>query len=347
MGCGRDNVSTVGGMRGHHKTVAALGLALAIVLADITGCSREEGRKPSASLEKITFAVATQPISAPVYVAHAKGFFEHEGLDVSLQSFWTGKDALASVLKGTAQFGTVAETPIMFAGLKGDKFLVVATIADSNNYQKIVARKDRGMAGPQDMIGKRVGVSTGTTAEYFLDALLTYYRIPKDRIHIVPMKPEDLSDALAKGDIDAAVAWPPHLAKQQQMLGANAATIENEHIYTIYWNLVTGQEFAKAHPETVKKLLRALVRAERYMADNPGVVRALVVEKTGAVAFSLEDYHFDLQLTQSLLTALESQARWAIRKKLVANTEVPNFLPLIYTGGMEAVAPGSVTLIHE
>jgi len=315
----------------------------ASVLAGIIGCRKEE-QKP---LEKITLAVAIQPISAPVYVAYEKGFLKEEGLDVALQSHWAGKEALASVLKGTAQFGTVAETPLMFSGLKGEKFYIVATIADSNRYQKIVARKDRGIAEAKDLTGKKVGVCVGTTAEYYLDAILTYYGIKHNLIHAVPMKIEDLTAALVKGDIDAAVAWPPHLEKQQRLLGSNALTIENEKIYSIYWNIVTAQDYAKTHPETVKKLLRALARAERFIKGNGDAVHAIVTKRIDDKAFSLADYNFDLYQSHNLLLSMEDQARWAIRNRLAVSGAVPNFLPLFYFDGIKAVAPESVSLILE
>lgn len=316
---------------------------IASVLAGIIGC-RKEGQKP---LERLTLAVAIQPISAPVYVAYEKGFFKEEGLDVALQSHWTGKEAFASVLKGTAQFGTVAETPLMFSGLKGEKFYIVATIADSNRYQKIVARKDRGIAGPKDLAGKKIGVCKGTTAEYHLDAFLTYYGINHNLIHAVPMKTEDLTPALEKGDIDATVVWPPHIAKQQKLLGSNALTIENEKIYSIYWNIVTVQDYAKAHPETVKKLLRAIARAERYIKGNADAVHAIVAKKMDNKSFSLADYNFDLYQSHNLLLSMEDQARWAIRNRLAVSGTVPNFLPLFYLDGIKAVAPESVSLIFE
>jgi NitT/TauT family transport system substrate-binding protein len=320
-------------------------IALVVIgLASIyTGCER----KKTGNEEKVTIAVSTQPISAPVYIAYAKGYFDREGLKVALQPFWTGKDALASVLKGAAHFGTVAETPIMFAGLKGENFLIIATVADSNKYAKIVARKDRGIKVPEDLRGRKVGVSMGTNAEYFLDTFLTFYRIPQEQVRIVPMKPLDMAEALVKGDIDAAVTWNPHAAKQQKLLGANAITLENESIYKVYWNIVAAQDFVKAHPETVKKLLRGLIQAQHYIEHNPEDTQKIMAEYVGQDAATLGDFNFDVRLSQSLIISLEDQARWAVRKRLTDAKDMPNFLHLVYTGGMEVVAPDSVFIVHK
>ncbi len=62
---------------------------------------------------------------------------------------------------------------------------------------------------------------------------------------------------------------------------------------------------------------------------------------------SFTDYTFDIRLGQSLLLSLETEARWAIRNRLTDKREVPNFLPLMYTKGLEAVDPDAITLIHK
>lgn len=331
-------------MTNRHKIMT---LPLVVVLAGFIGCEQKEGQRPPASLEKITIAVSAQPMSAPVYVAEAKGYLAQEGLQAALSSHTSGKAALAAVIDGQADFCTVAETPVMFAGLKGEKIQVVATVADSHAYMKIVAPKDRAIANPGDLRGKRVGVPFGTNAEYFLHAFLTFNEIAGETIHLVDVKPEAMQGAITNGDVDAIAVWNPYAAEVQKALGPDAVTLSNEQIYTALWNLVARQDFVATHPETVRKFLRALVRAERHIAEDPGAVRALLVEKTGTEAFSLDDYHYDLRLGQILLIALEDQARWAIRKGRADAGGVPNFLPLIYAGGMEAVAPGAVTLIHE
>lgn len=322
-------------------------LAFAAVLAGFLGCEQKEGQKPPAALEQISIAVSAQPMSAPVYVAEVKGFLAQEGLQATLSSHTSGKTALAAVIDGRADFCTVAETPIMFAVLKGEKIRALATIADSHTYMKIVAPGDRAIAGPGDLRGKRVGVTVGTNAEFFLHAYLTFNEMAADMIRLVDVKPEAMQGALANGDVDAIVVWNPYAAEVQKALGPEAVTLTNSQIYTALWNLVAREELVATRPETVRRLLRALVRAERYIAKDPGAVRALVAEKTGTEAFALDDYHYDLHLGQILVNALEDQARWAVRKRRDDAGEVPNFLPLIYPGGMEAVAPGSVTLIHE
>lgn len=319
------------------RAAAVVGIGL---IGAFAGCERGEPLRP----RKIAIAVSAQPLSSPVYVAYAKGYFRKEGLEVDLQKHPSGKDALDGVLKGAAQFCTVAETPIMFAGLRGEKFFIIATIAESKEYMRVVGRKDRGVEQARDLAGKRVGVSRGTTAEYFLDALLTFNGIPEKRVRRVFLTPEEMPRALAAGAIDAAVTWSSYAVEMQGLLGDNGSVISNELIYKIWWNIAGGREFVSAYPETVEKLLRALLRAEAYINAHPGEAALIVERFVGQDALSLADYEFDIQLGQALLLDLEEQARWAIRNGLTDRTEVPNLLGLFYTEGLEATAPGSVMM---
>ncbi len=124
-------------------------------------------------VEKIIIAEAQQPIAGPVYIAFTKGYFKDEGLDVTLQPQTSGKASLNAILEGKADLSTVAETPIMHAGLREEKTYLIATIHHANANTVIVARKDKGISIPSDLKGKTIGVSVGTNGEFFMDSFLT------------------------------------------------------------------------------------------------------------------------------------------------------------------------------
>lgn len=308
----------------------------------VSGCAREKAGEP----EKITIAVSVESLSAPLYVAYEKGFFEQQGLQVVLTPYRTGRDALSALIGGKAQFCTVAETPVMFAVLEGEKISVIATIADSDNHVKITARKDRDIAGPQDIAGKTVGLRKGTAAEFFLYSYLTFHRIAKDRVRTVDMRPEEMAEALVKGTIDAAVAWAPFTTEQQNKLGINGLTLENQFIYKILWNMVAGQEFVVTHPETVQKLLRALLQAQHYLKEKPEDAQKIVDGRIGK-GTTLGSINFDIRLSQTLILSLEQEARWAMSRGLADNRKMPNYLRLLYPEGLKAVAPESVLVVDK
>jgi NitT/TauT family transport system substrate-binding protein len=58
------------------------------------------------------------------------------------------------------------------------------------------------------------------------------------------------------------------------------------------------------------------------------------------------EFTFELFLDQPILTALENEARWAIRNKFTDKIKIPNYLNFIYLDAMEAVKPEGVTIIR-
>ena len=160
---------------------------LVLAAATLVGCEKSPpqsgGQGVSPPPQQITFAYTYQPQSALAHVATAKGYFKEEGLDVQPLMRAFGKEALQAVLENRADFATVAETPVMFSGLKGDSIVVIANIEASTTNNAVVARKTAGISAPGDLKGKRVGFTPGTTSDFFLDSFLTANGLTRQDIH--------------------------------------------------------------------------------------------------------------------------------------------------------------------
>jgi NitT/TauT family transport system substrate-binding protein len=150
--------------------------------------------------------------------------------------------------------------------------------------------------------------------------------------------------------VDAVATWEPYLGVLRTQLGANGMIFYGEGIYELPFNIVGAREYVVSRPETVKKVLRALVRAERFYQDAPNAARQIIAVAIDERLENLQEvwptYHFTVALNQSLLLALEDQTRWAIKNQLTASPDIPNYLHSLYLDGLKAVKPESVTVIH-
>jgi NitT/TauT family transport system substrate-binding protein len=323
----------------------------AVLAASYAWIARTPPEQPAGLLEPITIAVnAYYTGTGLVFVAHVKGYFANEGLNVTLQPHTTGKNALDVALEGRADLATVADIPIMFAVTKGQPVSIVATISTVEKDPGIIGRKDRGILTLANLNGKRIGVTLGTSGHFVLDAFLIRQKLSTDDVTLLDQKPEQHAEALVKGEVDAVATWEPYLGMLRTQLGANGTIFYSEGIYELPFNIAGAREYVVGHPETIKKLLRALVRAERFYKDEPDAARKIIAD---AMNVSLENmkevwptYLFNVALNQSLVLTLEDETRWAIKNQLTARPDMPNYLNHLYLEGLRAVKPESVTVIH-
>lgn len=326
--------------------VAQLFSIIAICCALLNGC---EPKEPAGPQEKVTIAITKNLNSVLVKIAEEKGFFREEGLDVTFQTHSFGKTALQSLLDGKADLAMAADTPIMFAVMKGSEISILATIDTSSKSDAIVAAKDRGIAAAADLKGARVGVALGSAGDYFLDTYLVLNALSRQDVTIVDIKPEEMADALSQGKVDAVSVWQPHVASLRAIMGERGIVLHNDSIYTETFNIVSMRTLPQQRPEAIRRLLRGLVKAQSFVAANPEESQRIMAdfsEMNGELLASIWNvFQYDLSLNQSLLVTLEDQARWAIKNGLVERGEMPNFFEALYIDGLKSVKPDAVRII--
>jgi len=325
-------------------------LLIAIVLATAFVASQRGPLRPS-STERVVIAANTAYVGVcAIMAAQREGYFSDENLSVVVQPHSSGKDAMQALLKGRADLATVADIPVMLAAVAGTPVRVVTTLFRTGQDHGLVGRRDLGIEAPGSLKGKRVGVTLGTSGHFTLDVFLNWQRLSAADITIVNYKPEALADALAAGEVDAVAGWEPMLGSAIERLGSNAVSFSGEEVYESIYNIVGMQQYVLKKPENVRRLLRALVRGSSYCRDNAETMQPILAStqklRRESVLQAWPAYHFELELDQGLVLALEDRARWAIRNKMADGQQMPNFLDYIYLDGLVAVQPSAVTIIH-
>jgi NitT/TauT family transport system substrate-binding protein len=327
----------------------ALVASALLISSCFSACSRADN-KPAVPPEKVTIAYSATTDAVLPEIAQSRGYYREEGLEVVPHLHPYGKPALKEVLEGKADFATVAETPVMFAIMNGEKISIIATIQTSNKDNAIVARKDKGIRTLRDLKGKRIGATLGTTSDFFLDAILGVHRISRKDVDVLDLKAEAMPDALEHGDVDAIATFNPYLIQAQRRLGARGITFLDEDIYTWTFNVVATQEFIRNNPGKVSKVLRSLVKAEKFVREYPSEAQKIVADFSGIDMGIVRDIWdtttYSVTLDQSLVLAMEDETRWALKDRLIAEKEVPNFLDFIYLDGLTSVKPDAVRILR-
>lgn len=320
-----------------------------IFIAALLGCQKAppgNGGAQGPERNKITIASVDQPQSTLVLVAMAKGYFVAEGLEPQLLLLPTGKEALKMVVDNQADLATVAETPIMFSVLKDEKIFVVASIESSNENDAIVARRGAGIGKPDDLKGKRIGFTPGTTSEFFLDSLLTANGLTRREIQAVPLKPDEMQEKVIAKKVDAVSIWNYPRSQVRRQLGADGVVFFDREIYTETFSIAAQQDFVRKHPDTVKRFLSALLKAENFVAKYPDEAQAIVAAATKTdkdlVAEVWNGYSFHVGLDETLPITLEDETRWAMKSKLTDQTLMPDYRSYIHVDSLKALRPQAI-----
>lgn len=308
--------------------------------------------KPAVNLpvQSVTLAVPYQLSAGAAYLAQADGVFQRSAVNVTMQRFVLGKQALESVVKGTADLALVADTPFVLAVLREQPVRILATVFASRTSMACVARADRGIRDESELAGKTVGTVLGTNAQYFLDSMLVAQGVSQSSVAIRDLAPERLIPALENAEVDAVTLWHPFLARAQAGIRVPTVILAGEDVFIYRFLLVAKARYIEEHGEAASRVLRGLIEATELIRANPERARALI----GAMAELDDDVmrrafapgDFTVSLDQPLLLTLSDQARWAMARSISPAVAMPNFLHSVDQSPLRRIAPSAITIIR-
>ncbi|MDR7270127.1 NitT/TauT family transport system substrate-binding protein [Pelomonas saccharophila] len=306
------------------------------------------GLAGAAGAAPLTVAVSRSPHSLPVFVALAEGLFEAEGLTVKAIEAPSGRRCLKLMAEGRADLGTAAETAIVFESFERTDFSIVATFSSTSSDVELVARRSAGIKAAGDLVGKRVGVVKGTSAQYFLDTFLLNNNVDPKSITQVALQPEAALDAMTAGQVDAVAVFQPFAYAAAHSPQVDGVVLSETGNYKQTFNLVAQNGFLKARRGDVERFLRAMLRAHEFIRAQPRRAEAIFVSRLGVepsfAAWSMQRTHAVLALEEGLLRTMQSQANWALREGYASGSKPADYRALVDAGPLRAVLPNAVGL---
>ena len=323
-----------------------LSAALLIVAVGLSAC----GQSTSEPVEQLTIGVFKGVFSSLIWIAESQGYFPDHGLEVIIRDeYETGKEPVRDAVDGKVDIATAAEFVLVNASFDNNNLTAISTI-DLADAIELVARKDHGITRPTDLRGKTIAIPKNTQAEFFLGRFLTFNDLTLDDVQIVGMSPSELVDAIVAGTIDAAMIWEPNIYEISNRLGNNLITFPGQSGQDFYFLMVTTNEVITARPEAIERFLKALIEAEKFVKEHPEKAKDIITERLDVeedyVASVWPKNDFTTSLPQSLILAMDDEARWSIANNLTDKKTVPNYLDYIYLDGLEAIKPEAVTIIR-
>ena len=303
---------------------------------------------PSPAPIPFEMALGTSPyeVSGLIYIAEEKGYFNDAGLNVTIHRYDAGLYAITDLNQGKLDVATAADYAVAGRVLAGDPIVVAGSIG-TDDFHYLMIRKESGIAEGQDLRGRTIGVSKRTSGEFFLGRFLELHGLRHTDVVLIDLAPARMKEALAGGAVDAVVIWPPTVYDIEDALGDSLLIWPIQGGQKMYWLLIVPEE---GDPAAIERLLRALQHAEEFAQRHPEEARRIVNQRlatpAGEQVRAWERTRMSLSLDQSLLIALEDEARWMIRENLTDDMEMPDYLSCLRYEWLDSIKPGSVRIIR-
>jgi len=253
-----------------HLLVVLL-LALAVVLS---GCSLLPGKaKPP---QQVTIAMGFIPNVqfTPMYVAIEKGYFAAEGLEIALD-YGMETDLLQRVGANQLQFAIASGDQVILA--RANDLPVKYVFSWYRRFPVcVVSLAERGIAQPQDLVDKTVGIPVTQGASYIgWLAFLDEVGIAPERVNLQAIGYTQMASLVEKR-VDAAVCYAMNEPVQLKESGYDTRIFYLDQYTKLPSNgLITNDATIKDHPDLVQKVVRAFGKGLRDTLDDPDAAFAI------------------------------------------------------------------------
>ena len=230
---------------------------------------------PAQGADKVRIGVSNYNISnLTVGVAQTKDFFKQEGIEAEIIRM-NPNVATMALVSGDIDYSTLIGS-VIGANLKGAKLKMIACSQDRTPLSLVGKAAIKSV---KELKGKTIGVgSYGSTPDIIARLVVKHYGVdPETEIKMLALGSDSARlTALKQGVVDAIIVAPP-VDFEGKKMGFNILSRAGDILRFPYNGLGTSVEKITERPDGVKRVIRAIVRANGFIRRNrEGAIQVLV-----------------------------------------------------------------------
>ena len=230
---------------------------------------------PAQGADKVRIGVSNYNISnLTVGVAQTKDFFKQEGIEAEIIRM-NPNVATMALVSGDIDYSTLIGS-VIGANLKGAKLKMIACSQDRTPLSLVGKAAIKSV---KELRGKTIGVgSYGSTPDIIARMVVKHYGVdPETEIKMLALGSDSARlTALKEGVVDAIIVAPP-VDFEGKNMGFNILSRAGDILRFPYNGLGTSVEKITERPDGVKRVIRAIVRANGFIRRNrEGAIQVLV-----------------------------------------------------------------------
>jgi len=256
---------------------------------------------------------ALQGQQSPFVLAQEGGYFARAGVDVQVDRGYGSADAITKVASGVYQMAFAdLGAMLQFDGNQGgDKVINVFQVYDVAPMV-ILSLASSQIRTPADLAGKKIASPPGASSRVMFPLLAAANHLDPASVEWLNVTPQLREALLAKRQTDATTALITDLAGLDR-LGLSESEISvmryGDFGVRLYGHgILTTPEFAAGHPETVRRVLKAMAAALKDAIADPELAIAAEKRREPLIEDAVERKRLGLVIDNAIVTDHVRQA---------------------------------------
>lgn len=201
-----------------------------------------------------------------VLTAEQMGYMEEQGITLELSSFADGPTIISAMESGSIDIGYIGDGAHKLCAAGNAEIIALSHVSNG----------DAVIGGPnvtslEDLAGKTVAYSAGTSSEVILTNALNSVGLTMDDINAMNMDSSAIVTAMMTGDVDACALWSPEsLTVLEQVEGttklADNMTFSDTSISLASW--IAMPDRVESERDMFVRFVTALFEGMDYSADE-------------------------------------------------------------------------------
>jgi NitT/TauT family transport system substrate-binding protein len=292
---------------------------------------------------RMTIATGVDPSFAPYYVAREGGFFQRNGLEVTVNTGPSGSAMIAFLVGNQINSAYGAEQAGVSAHLVDQN---VVAVCEGTALLRWISVLGRNVESMEALKGKRVGVARGTGSETFWLSVVSRLNLNPADYTIVNVEAPEMVAALERGNIDAFAVWEPWPTRALRAISGTKILLSNEQIQIVRNYVYMNKGWAEQNAEATQRFMRSLVQAQEFCASNPAeaaqqVSRFLRLDRA-LVAELMTKVEYKMNLTSDSVANIQLAIDQLRGMNRLSREVTP--AQVIWPGALQAVAPDRVRI---
>jgi NitT/TauT family transport system substrate-binding protein len=204
---------------------------------------------------------------SPLWSAKEAGYFDQEGLDVTLTRIQAGAPVMSAIQSGEVPLAFVGAQQVIEADLKGADFVLVAGFADQLS-QTIWVQPS--IERPEQLKGGVLGVTNFGAITHVAGRVGIEYMGLKGQVTFLATggPPETLA-AIMGGKIQGGVFTPPDTIKARALGLHQLLDVATTGVKSQTAAIATTRKYLREHPDLVERYVRAAIQgSHRFQTDK-------------------------------------------------------------------------------